>query len=110
VGVAIWVIKLALRLYVLSLYAESQSPEIRRSRRSYGRRTDGHDYINSAIKLIKNIYTSYSRKRFLLPVAYFSTNLVYPFTQRVTGIKSTDKSIKEIGNGNARISERSTRR
>jgi len=36
--------------------------------------------------LIKNIYTLWGRKRFLLPVTYFSTNLVYPFTLRVTGI------------------------
>jgi len=27
--------------------------------------------------LIKNIYTLYSRKYFLLPVTYLSTNLVY---------------------------------
>jgi len=33
--------------------------------------------------LIKNIYTLWGRKRFLLPVP---TNLVYPFTLRVTGI------------------------
>jgi len=38
--------------------------------------------------LIKNIYTLWGRKRFLLPVTYFPTNLVYPFTLRVTGIKS----------------------
>jgi len=31
--------------------------------------------------LIKNIYTLYSRKRFLLPVTYFSSNLEYPFTK-----------------------------
>jgi len=31
--------------------------------------------------LIKNIYTLLGRKRFLLPVTYFSTILVYPFTQ-----------------------------
>jgi len=37
--------------------------------------------------LIKNIYTLWGRKRFLLPVTYFPTNLVYPFTLRVTGIK-----------------------
>jgi len=37
--------------------------------------------------LIKSIYTLWSRKRFLLPVTYFPTNLVYPFTLRVTGIK-----------------------
>jgi len=36
--------------------------------------------------LIKNIYTLWGQKRFLLPVTYFPTNLVYPFTLRVTGI------------------------
>jgi len=38
--------------------------------------------------LIKNIYTLWGRKRFLLPVTYFPTNLLYPFTLRVTGIKT----------------------
>jgi len=38
--------------------------------------------------LIKNIYTLYGRKLFLLPVTYFPTNLVYPFTLRVTRIKT----------------------
>jgi len=51
---------------------------------------------------LKNIYTLWGRKRFLLPVTYFPTNLVffllpvtyfptnlvYPFTLRVTGIAS----------------------
>jgi len=32
------------------------------------------------------MYTLCGRKRFLLPVTYFPTNLVYPFTLRVTGI------------------------
>jgi len=36
--------------------------------------------------LIKNIYTLWGRKRFLLPVTYFPTNLIYPITLRVTGI------------------------
>jgi len=36
--------------------------------------------------LIKNIYTLWGRKRFLLPVTYFLTNLVYLFTLRVTGM------------------------
>jgi len=36
---------------------------------------------------INNIYILYGRKRFLLLVAYFSTNLVYPFTLRLTGKK-----------------------
>jgi len=40
--------------------------------------------------LIKNIYTLWGRKRFLLPGTYFSTNPVYPFTLRVTGIKIKD--------------------
>jgi len=34
----------------------------------------------------QNIYTLWGRKRFLLPVTYFPTNLVFPFTLRVTGI------------------------
>jgi len=37
--------------------------------------------------LIKNIYTLWGRKRFLLPVTYFPTNLVYPIALQVTGIK-----------------------
>jgi len=53
--------------------------------------------------LIKNIYTLWGRKRFLLPVTYFPKNLVYPFTLRVTGIinewicesKADGKSIKK---------------
>jgi len=36
--------------------------------------------------LIKNIYTLLGRKSFLLLVTHFPTNLVYPFTLRVTGI------------------------
>jgi len=35
--------------------------------------------------LIKVIYTLCGRKRFLLPATYFSTNLLYPFSLRVTG-------------------------
>jgi len=34
--------------------------------------------------LIKNIYTLWGRKRFLLHVTYFPTNLVYPFTLKGT--------------------------
>jgi len=44
------------------------------------------------VALIKNIYTLWGRKRFLLPVTYFPTNLGYPFTLRVTGIKTTRKN------------------
>jgi len=60
----------ALRLYLRNLLVYSL-----RSRRSYG-----HDQIDSAIDpdqewngMEKN--TLYGRKRFLLPVAHFSTNL-----------------------------------
>jgi len=52
-------------------------------------RTDGQtDMARSTrlVILIKNTYTLWGRKRFLLPVTYFPTNLVYPFTLRVTGI------------------------
>jgi len=45
--------------------------------------------------LIKNIYTLWGRKRFLLPVTYFPMNLVYPFTLRVTGIKTGDLTTSE---------------
>jgi len=54
-------------------------------------RTDGQmDLARSTrlVILIKNIYFLWGRKRFLLPVTYFPTNLVYPFTLRVTGIKT----------------------
>jgi len=52
--------------------------------------------------LIKNIYTLWGRKRFLLPVTYFPTNLVYPFTLRVTGIIIKKVSVQ------ARISSEKT--
>jgi len=42
--------------------------------------------LTRLVILIKNIYTLRGRKRFLLPITYFPTNLVYPFTLRVTGI------------------------
>jgi len=35
--------------------------------------------------LIKNICSLWGRKRFLLPLSYFPTNLVFPFTLLVTG-------------------------
>jgi len=46
-------------------------------------RTDGQtDMARSTrlVILIKNIYTLWSRKRFLLPVTYFPTNLVYVYS------------------------------
>jgi len=45
-------------------------------------RADGQTDIARStplVILIKNVYTLWSRKRFLLPVTYFPTNLVYPF-------------------------------
>jgi len=60
-----------------------------RSRRSYGQTNMARS--TWLLTLIKNIYTLYSRKRFLLPVTYFSTNLVYPFTLRVTRLKISAK-------------------
>jgi len=53
-------------------------------------RTDGQKNMARSTRLvilIKNIYTLCGRKRYLLPVAYFPTNLVYPLTLQVTGIK-----------------------
>jgi len=49
-------------------------------------RTDGQTDMARSIRLvvqIKYIYTLWGRKLFLLPVTYFMTNLVYPFTLRV---------------------------
>jgi len=45
---------------------------------------------------IKNIYTLWGRERFLLPVTYFPTNLVYPFTLRVTGIKRKNAIVEYL--------------
>jgi len=50
-----------------------------------------------------NIYILYGQKRFLLPVTYFLTNLVLPFTLRVTGINFCDLLFKF--NPNHRIIE-----
>jgi len=46
--------------------------------------------------LIKNIYTLWGKKRFLLPVTYFPTNLAYPFTLRVTDIKIGTRWVSKI--------------
>jgi len=53
-------------------------------------RTDGHTDMSRSTRLvilIKNKYTLWGWKAFY--VTYFPTNLVYPFTPRVTGIKIT---------------------
>jgi len=49
-------------------------------------RIDGHGYIDRLVMLIKNIYIIWAAKRFILPVTYFPSNLVYRFTLRVRGI------------------------
>jgi len=47
----------------------------------------GSETLPSACYILSdNIYTLWGRKRFLLPVTYFPTNLVYLFTLRVTSI------------------------
>jgi len=51
---------------------------------------------NRLVILIKNIYTLWGRKRFHLPVTYFPTNLVYPFTLRVTGIKRKNAIVEYL--------------
>jgi len=52
-------------------------------------RADGHSQIDLTVdpdqESMYILYT-YGRKPFLLPVLYFSTNLVYPFTLKVKGI------------------------
>jgi len=55
--------------------------------RTDGQTVDGHGCIDSANDPDQEyIYSLWGRKHFLLPVTYFPTNLVYPFTLRVTGI------------------------
>jgi len=48
------------------------------------------------VVLIKNIYTLWGRKRFLLRVTYFPTNLVYPFTLLVTGITRNNAIVEYL--------------
>jgi len=50
-------------------------------------RTDDMARLVRLVILMKNIYTLWGGKRIILPFTYFPTNLVYPFTLRVTGIK-----------------------
>jgi len=58
--------------------------------------------------LIKNIFTLWGRKRFLLPVTYFPTNLVYPFTLRVTGMLFDESSIPFYSTSNGYNSDESS--
>jgi len=54
------------------------------------------------VMLFKNIYSLWGRKCFLLPPTYFSTNIGYPFSVRVTGIKilkSLENGIETVGYG-----------
>jgi len=53
---------------------------------------------NRLVIIIKNVYTLWGRKRFLLPVTYFPMNLLYPFTlRRREGCKWTHMNMKKIG-------------
>jgi len=65
-----------------------------RSQRSYGQ--TGMARSTWLVILIKNIYTLWGQKRFLLPVTYFPTSLVYPCTPRVTGIKRVGITKKHL--------------
>jgi len=67
--------------YVSALRCESEISAFIRTDRQTGMARSTRLVI-----LIKNICTLWGRKRFLLPVTYFPTNLVYPFTLRVMGI------------------------
>jgi len=90
VGVAACWNKLALRKKLKNLHAKSQYPSSYSFRNCRAHPTDRQtDMARSTrlVILIKNIYTLWVRNIFLLPVTYFPTNLVYPFTLRVTGIK-----------------------
>jgi len=73
---------------VACLFSEI-SAFIRTDEQTYVRTVGQTDMARSTrlMILIKNIYSLWGRKRFLLPVTYFPTNLVYPFTLRLTGIK-----------------------
>jgi len=46
--------------------------------------------------LIKNIYTLWGPKRFILHLTYLLTNLVYPFTLRVTGITKKSSIVEYL--------------
>jgi len=77
---------------IVAFIVSEISAFIRTDRRTDGR-IDGQTEMARSTRLvvlIKNIYTLWGRKRFLLPVTYFPTNIVYPFTLRVTGIKIAD--------------------
>jgi len=78
-----WAWNLALRKNLRNLHAKSQLPSsysFRDVSVHTDKRTDGHNQIDSASDPDQEyIY-------FLLPLTYFPTILVYPFTLRVTGI------------------------
>jgi len=68
------------------------------------RRSDGQtDMARSTrvVILIKSIYTLWGRKRFILPVTYCPTNLVYPFT--LFCILSDEPSIPFYSTSNGNI-------
>jgi len=90
VGVAHCWNKLAPRKKLRNLHAKSEQPSSYSFRDLSVHPDRQTDMARSTwlVILIKNIYTLWGRKRFLLPVTYFSTSQGYPFTLQVTGITS----------------------
>jgi len=82
---------LALIVSEISAFIRTDVPRSQRSSGQTFRRMAGYERTDQRtllttrlVILIKNIL----RKRFLMPVTFFPTNLVHPFTLRVTGIKA----------------------
>jgi len=88
----------------LALIVSEISAFIRTDKQTDRRTVGQTDMARSTrlVILIKNIYTLWGRKRFLPPVTYFSTNLVYPFTLRVTGIKMQQLMIDPPAKANSK--------
>jgi len=92
--------KHALRKKFRNLHAKSQKPS------SYSflsvhpdRQRDGQTVMARSTQLvipIKNIYTLWGQKRFLLPFTYFPTNLEHTFTLRVTCITIRNRYLRLI--------------
>jgi len=82
-----WRNKLALRKKLRNLHAKSQLSSFC-SFRDLSVHTDGRKdgQTDMAINPDQEHIYFMGRKRFLLPVTYFPTNLVYPLALRVTGI------------------------
>jgi len=78
-----------------------------RTDRQRNSRTDGQTEMAKSTRLvilIKNIHSLWGRKRFHLPVTYFPTNLVYPFTLRLTGYNNKTSEYAIVDGDNTRCS------